>query len=109
MSPRFKPMTPALAAGVVAGSLFACSRDAPTALSDRPPSGEPQADVSTLAALANDDFDNATVITALPFTDRVNTAEATTSTDDPLADEACGFDSIHGHTLWYRVTPGRNM
>lgn len=109
MSPRFYPRKPALVAGVIAGSLIACSRDAPTAIGDRPASGEPHADVSTLAAPANDDFDNATVITALPFTDHVNTAEATTATDDPLGDESCGFDSIDGHTVWYQFTPDRNL
>ena len=109
MSPRSTPMRLTLVAGVVACSLFACSKDAPTALSDQPASGEPRANVFTLAAPANDDFDNATVITALPFTDHVNTAEATTATDDPLGDDSCGFDSIDGHTVWYQFTPTQNM
>jgi hypothetical protein len=32
---------------------------------------------------ANDDFDNATVVPGLPFTDQLNTTEATTAADDP--------------------------
>ena len=35
---------------------------------------------------ADDDFDNATTITTLPFTDTENTTEATTAPDDPIAD-----------------------
>jgi hypothetical protein len=109
MSSRSNPMKLTLVAGVIAGSLFACSKDAPTALSDRSAPGEPHANISTLAAPANDDFDNATVITALPFTDNLNTAEATTAPDDPLGDDLCGFGTIDGHTVWYRFTPTQNM
>jgi hypothetical protein len=50
-----------------------------------------------LAQPANDDFDSATVITALPFTDSVSTSEATTAFDDPFCD---GND----HSVWYSFT-----
>jgi len=47
----------------------------------------------------NDDIADATVITALPFTDGpLTTATATTTADDP---DCAG----HGHTVWYVVTP----
>jgi hypothetical protein len=51
-----------------------------------------------LAQPANDDFDNATVINSLPFTDRINTADATNPGDDPFCN---GFE----HTVWYSFTP----
>ena len=46
----------------------------------------------------NDDFDNAIVITSLPFQDTQDTTEATTAPDDP---ECVG----QGPTVWYRFTP----
>lgn len=46
---------------------------------------------------ANDDFDDATPIAALPFTDEVDTSEATTAEDDP---DCVGS----GPTVWYAVT-----
>jgi hypothetical protein len=51
-----------------------------------------------LAQPANDDFDSATVISVLPFTDSVTTSEATTAVDDPFCD---GND----HSVWYSFTP----
>src|SRR5215216_1849447 len=52
---------------------------------------------------SNDDFASATVVTEpLPFTDTVNTSEATTSSDDP---ECFG----NGPTVWYTFTPTQNM
>src|SRR5882724_9172156 len=52
------------------------------------------------AAPANDEIANATVITALPFTDGplTTTTTATTAPDDP----SCAGN---GHTVWYVVTP----
>jgi hypothetical protein len=47
---------------------------------------------------ANDDFDNAVVIGALPFQDTRDTTEATTAADDP---DCVG----RAHTVWYRFTP----
>jgi hypothetical protein len=58
---------------------------------------------TTLAAVpGNDDFDNATLIDSLPFTDSLSTLEATTASDDP---ECAG----NGHTVWYRFTPASNQ
>jgi hypothetical protein len=46
---------------------------------------------------ANDDFDDATAITALPFNDAVDTREATEADDDP---DCVGA----GPTVWYALT-----
>jgi hypothetical protein len=45
----------------------------------------------------NDDFDNATVVTALPFTDTEDVNEATRAPDDPYTSFA--------PNVWYRFTP----
>jgi hypothetical protein len=55
------------------------------------------------AAPANDEIAQATVITALPFTDSpLYTTAATTAADDP---DCAG----RGHTVWYVVTPAANL
>src|SRR3712207_847829 len=46
----------------------------------------------------NDDFDSATIISSLPFSNSINTVEATTAADDP-------FCAGNGHTVWYSFTP----
>jgi hypothetical protein len=51
---------------------------------------------------ANDDFDSATVVPGLPFTDQVNTTEATTAADDP---DCFG----QGATVWYSFTPTTDL
>jgi hypothetical protein len=53
---------------------------------------------AALAQPANDDFDSATVISALPFTDTISTVDATNPGDDPFCN---GFE----HTVWYAFTP----
>jgi hypothetical protein len=50
----------------------------------------------------NDDFDNATLIPGLPFTDAINTSEATTANDDP---DCVG----QGPTVWYSFTPTEDI
>lgn len=52
---------------------------------------------ATAAVPDNDDFDDATPITALPFTDMVDTTEATEAGDDPLCAGA-------GPTVWYALS-----
>jgi hypothetical protein len=49
------------------------------------------------AAPPNDDFDNATVVAALPFTDTEDVSEATRAPDDPYTS---GWPNV-----WYRFTP----
>ena len=51
---------------------------------------------------ANDDFDSATVVPGLPFTDQLNTTEATTAADDPDC-------SGQGATVWYSFTPTADL
>ena len=48
----------------------------------------------------NDDFDNATTITGLPFSDTLDTAAATVAPDDPTD---CAGTNVH--TVWYAFTP----
>jgi hypothetical protein len=55
-----------------------------------------------IAQPANDDFDSATVVPGLPFTDQVNATEATTAADDP---ECAG----QGATVWYSFTPTEDL
>jgi len=51
---------------------------------------------------SNDDFDNATVIPSLPFSDSISTVEATTAADDP---DCFG----NGHSVWYSFTPDEDV
>ena len=63
---------------------------------------------SASAALAapptNDDFDAATVIAAIPFTDTLDMTEATSASDDPQP--SCDDTS---RTAWYTFTPSEDM
>lgn len=60
---------------------------------------------TAFAQPANDDFDSATVISVLPFTDSINTMDATKAADDPYS---C-YGYWYGHTVWYSFTPTENM
>jgi hypothetical protein len=62
------------------------------------PGGALVVSVVELQPPANDDVDNATVISALPFTDAISTVDATTAGDDP-------FCNGNEHTVWYAFTP----
>ena len=99
MNPSPKAIAVTLLAGVMAVGMEACSRDLP----DEPSTGTPQADVSILQVPANDEFANAVVIGALPFTTGLNTSEAT-AVGDPAND--CLVDA---HTVWYEFTPSADM
>jgi len=52
--------------------------------------------------LPNDDFDSATLIDALPFTDNLDTTQATWADDDPQ-------DCTSNGSVWYAFTPGTDM
>ncbi|HWO70969.1 MAG TPA: hypothetical protein VNP94_09485 [Actinomycetota bacterium] len=65
------------------------------------PGGHLELAIRELASAPNDDFDDATVITVLPFTDDASTVEATTASDDP---DCFG----NGHSVWYAITPASN-
>lgn len=81
--------------GAVA-SLMACDRDVagPGMLM---PSAQ-HAQIGVMSVPANDDFDAAVIVPGLPFSDAVNTSEATTAADDP---DCFG----QGPTVWYAFTP----
>lgn len=53
---------------------------------------------------SNDDFDYATTIEELPFTETLDTTDATTANDDPVP--TC---ISMGHTVWYQITPSTDM
>jgi hypothetical protein len=58
-------------------------------------------------AQSNDDWSNATVITALPFTDAVTTSAATTESSDPESICFIGAAGSQGRgSVWYRYTTG---
>jgi len=50
----------------------------------------------------NDDFDSATIIGAIPYTDEQSTMDATTALDDP----SCAGN---GKSVWYAFTPTQDM
>lgn len=52
-------------------------------------------------AALNDDFDNATLISGLPFTDSIDTSGSTNAGDDP---QVCGWPLRYA-TVWYSFTP----
>src|SRR5215213_107326 len=56
------------------------------------------------AAPANDDITAATVISGLPFTDTVDTSEATAAAGDL---DCSGLEDTH--TVWYAITPTTDM
>lgn len=55
---------------------------------------------------ANDECATATTVSALPFTDQVNTRLATVGTNDPVL--SCA-DGGGGKTVWYSFTPGNDV
>jgi hypothetical protein len=57
-------------------------------------------------APSNDTFEQATVISSLPFSQVLDTTQATTDSTDAEALAACGGPSITGAaTVWYEYTP----
>jgi hypothetical protein len=55
------------------------------------------------AAPSNDTFGGATVIGSLPFTDTLDTSEATTDATDQEANQDCGAPATDA-SVWYQVT-----
>jgi hypothetical protein len=102
MNTRLKAIVPTLLAVVTIASMTACSKDLPTDPTEKPGVGLVPTDIVAAAISANDDFDDAVVTTALPFTDNINTSEATTADDDPTCLGG-------GHTVWYQFTPTENI
>ena len=100
MNPPIKTLVRALVVGVIGLSATACSRDLPTGPAEQA-GGDAASSVQTLSAPANDDFDNAIVIAKPPFTNSVNTSDATTAADDPVP--SCAAEG-QGPTVWYAFT-----
>ncbi len=61
--------------------------------------GEP----ALAAPPGNDDVTGATAITSLPFTDEVDTTEATTTAEELAWNEFCGAPAME-HAVWYTAT-----
>lgn len=55
------------------------------------------------AAPANDDISYATQIFGLPFSDTIDTTEATSASDDPFSE--CNWYTTPGASVWYQFTP----
>ena len=53
----------------------------------------------------NDTFEQATVISSLPFSQTLDTSEATTDSTDAEALAACGLSVPLAATVWYEYTP----
>lgn len=62
------------------------------------------ASVAQAAPPPNDDIANATVVNALPFTDTVDTTEATITPDEAQLNDYCGAPAME-HGVWYTATP----
>ncbi len=61
------------------------------------------------STLTNDDFNNAKLVTTLPYGDEVNTSTATQAADDPTTSGSdCGA-SKHSGSVWYKYTPAANQ
>ncbi len=76
--------------------LASCTHDLPEQPRRAPLTGQ-------LVAPSNDNFDNATVIAALPFSDSVNITDATMEVGERAP--SCSFDSSSQRTVWYTFTP----
>jgi hypothetical protein len=97
---KLRTLAVTMLAGVIAVSTTGCSNDLPT---DAAGKLGPDAVQNQVAPPTNDDFDAATLIPALPFTDNIDTEGATPAPDDP--DDCFGL----GPTVWYQFTPTEDM
>jgi PKD repeat protein len=55
---------------------------------------------------ANDDIASATLIPGVPFSDYIDTSEATVAPDDPYP--TCNYTGIREATVWYQFTPSED-
>jgi hypothetical protein len=60
-------------------------------------------------APANDTFAQATVISSVPFSQTLDTSEATTDSTDTEALAACGLSIPVAASVWYRYTPSTDQ
>jgi hypothetical protein len=95
MHTSFYRLAAALVLATAAASLSGCDRDI---VAPVPSKGSPAHSVIPAAAPANDDFDDAEIVTDLPFSHSVTTSGATSAWDDPW----CYGQAA---TVWYEFTP----
>jgi PKD repeat protein len=74
----------------------------PSCARDLPVESSRSSVIQQLVAPSNDNFADATVIAALPFTNTVDITDATTETGEPTP--SCSIGSS-GRTVWYAFTP----
>ena len=86
-------LRPIRAAAIVLVFIAIVSRPA---VAEPPPI--PQFLMDEVVPPSNDDSDSATVVTALPFDDTIDTRAASGAADDPICGGGCA-------TVWYRYTP----
>jgi len=61
----------------------------------------------TITSHTNDDYDDAFIVSAVPYSTSQNTTIATTASDDPSV--SCGSFTGQGcHSVWYQYTPQQN-
>jgi hypothetical protein len=53
----------------------------------------------------NDDFDQATIVSALPYTNELDTTDASPASDDP---KDCGYGG-DPKSVWYVFTPSHDL
>jgi hypothetical protein len=87
---------PAAALALLVGGCSESPRD-PTELAS------PTFDVTTASVPSNDVFSGATVVT-VPFSEVLNTTEATTDADDAQLNASCGAPATDA-SVWYAFTP----
>lgn len=66
----------------------------------------PMFDVTPASAPSNDAFSGATVVT-VPFSEVLNTTEATTDADDAQLNASCGAPATDA-SVWYAITPANS-
>jgi Tol biopolymer transport system component len=71
---------------------------------DQGGSGTYQLNIQAILPPLNDDFNNATLIGAVPFSDPVNTSVATTQAGEPPPSCGIPFGGV-SKTVWYTFTP----
>lgn len=82
-------------------SIGAFEADSPGEIAATPTATATATPTPTPLAAGNDECDDATQITSLPFDDQVFATDATVGSDDP--DQSCGC-SPNGQSLWYTYT-----
>lgn len=86
-------------------ALTVCPASQPQSKEELPAVGAPHVQ---LAPPANDDFNQAVVITTTPYQATLNTTEATTAADDPALPCGSGSTPQQSNSVWYRFVAPHN-